>query len=688
MTANHDKPAPSDMKGHMLWNLNAKEIEAFTDFLLKRDKDTLDEIVAIDDSERTFANTFEPLIEDVIDSAAGSAIYIPSYISPIKDVRDASFASKKKMSEYGVEAFMRHDVYRALKALHTNKAEFDAMHPEAQRMLTRGIEHRERSGLGLDEAERAEVQRIKQELAKLCNEFQEVVQNDDTRLLFAADELEGMSQDFLDGLTKKDGQYEVTLKYPDIIPISRNCRTRETRRKLIEAKNAIGFPENLERMARIVSLRAELAAKLNFDTYAAYRLADRMAKNPEGVARFYDDLVPLAMDAGRREADEVIRRAGTEGDLIQPYDSGFYQREIEEETFSLDHEAMRRFFPLDNVMEGIMTIVERVIGVKLVEVGRIVDPVDSSAVRPSEELFSSMEGRGIVRDGQVAVWHEDAVPYRAEDAATGELLGYLVMDLHPRPHRYSHACMMTLQHASHTSYPVIGLLANFPKPTADGPACMRHSDVETLLHEVGHCMHDMVSTTRYGGVSGTSGIEQDAVELPSQWLEGFVWDREALKVLGRATDGEVLPNGDVDNLIASRRANKGLQTLRQVFFGQIDQYIHTHAELTADNLKESWTKLRAEISLTNEGPGCGLASFAHLVGGYDSAYYGYLWADVLAADCRVHGIDDAAHEAGMKFRREVLAVGGARDAADSVRAYLGRDAHARALLTELGLLKE
>ncbi|KAG9391852.1 Peptidase M3A/M3B [Carpediemonas membranifera] len=683
MLNREDKPATPH--GYMRWDLNAAEIEAMTALLIKRDEDILNKVVAIPDAERTFANTFEPLIEDVTDEAVGSSIYQPSYISPVASVRDASFAAKKAMSEYGVTSFMRQDVYDALVALKNNTREYDAMHPEARRMLDKAIEKRERSGLGLPEAQREKVKSIRSEIVKLCTEFQEVVQNDDTRVPFTKEELAGMSDDFLESLTHlDDGRYEVTLKYPDIIPIARQCTVRETRKKMSLAKGAVGYPENLERMSKIVSLRAELAELLSFNTYADYRLADRMAKSADGVHAFYEDLVPRVHPAASKEAQAILARSKTEGDLIAPWDMSFYQREIEEEQFSVDHEALRKYFPMDNVLDAITAIVDKVLHIKLEKVPARVQVAHTGDARVAQALYDDMAKNGIIEGDSIAVWHEDAVPFKASDES-GALLGYLIMDLHPRPHRYAHACMITLQPASHNSHAVIGLLANFPRPTEGKPACLRHSDVETLLHEVGHCLHDLSSETYYAGTSGTTGIEHDAVELPSQWFEGFAWDREALKLLGTSTDGVVISDAEIDNLLNSRKANKGLGIMRQVFFGQIDQYIHQNAGLSASDLKERYATMRAELTYTEEpAESCGLASFAHLVGGYDSAYYGYMWADVLAADCRLTGLDG---EGGRKFRKEVLSRGGARDAADSVRAFLGRDANAQAMLKELGLVE-
>eukprot|EP01104_Vermistella_antarctica_P009140 TRINITY_DN2328_c0_g1_i4.p1 TRINITY_DN2328_c0_g1~~TRINITY_DN2328_c0_g1_i4.p1 ORF type:complete len:318 (-),score=78.12 TRINITY_DN2328_c0_g1_i4:246-1199(-) len=288
------------------------------------------------------------------------------------------------------------------------------------------------------------------------------------------------------------------------------------------------------------------------------------------------------------------------------------------------------------------------------------------------------------------VWHKDVDMYRVHDTATNAFMGHFFLDLHPRQGKYGHAAVFPLQHGlvledGNKQYPAAAMVCNFTKPSPTAPSLLKHDEVVTFLHEFGHAVHGVCGHTKYGMFAGTS-TERDFVEAPSQLLENWGWEKEILtRLSSHYKDGTPLPETTIDKMLSAKRAMAGLLYRRQLFFAAFDQSCHTSAKV---NTQELWTTLRKEITLIPNTEGTnGAAAFAHITGGYDSSYYGYLWSEVYSADLFTRFKEEGilSTKLGKLYRDEVIGKGGSVDGMDMVRAFLGREPNQDAFLKSIGL---
>jgi Zn-dependent oligopeptidase len=344
-----------------------------------------------------------------------------------------------------------------------------------------------------------------------------------------------------------------------------------------------------------------------------------------------------------------------------------------EKEYAVDNEMLKEYYSLEMVMGEMLKIYEQVLSLKFTLV--------------SEEKL---------------VWHPDVHLYEVSDLGTNELVGHIYLDLFPREGKYSHAacfdiqpgCIMDLE-ASARQYPAAAMVANFSKPTATKPSLLKHDEVVTLFHELGHAMHDMCAKTKFSRFHGTS-VETDFVEAPSQMLENWCWDEKMLKRLSRhyLRPEETLSDELITQLVRAKNFNAGLLNLRQVFFGMFDMTIHSiqaplKEALNNESIDMLYSRLRKEIALIPQPENVTPASsFGHMMGGYDAGYYGYLWSQVFSADMfysrfKKEGLQDP--KVGLDYRHKVLGPGGSRDGMKSLVDFLGREPNSDAFMQSLGL---
>jgi len=605
--------------------------------------------------------------EDAEFSTVESVATFPGHVATDKALRDACTDADTKLSAYAVEAGSRKDVYVALSA-YAETDEAKALDGERRRCLDRKLRDFRRVGLHLDEATSEAVKTIDARCSELGIAFQKALSEENASFNFSLEELDGCPESYLTERKQEDGSYKLTLKYPCYIPVMERCKVAETRRKMEAAFNSRCKEGNAKILEELVQLRHRRAKLMGFETHADFITSIRMCGGGEKVKHFLSELgtklKPLL------ESDLQVLRQMKEADgypaaecEMNAWDRSFYCKRLEETKHKVDHEELKKYFPLDTVTEGLLQIYQGLLGLKF-------------------ERNAELE--------KVA-WHEDVRAYKVTDLASGADVGYFYLDLHPRDGKYGHAACFGLQPACQMAgkwqQPVAALVCNFAKPTAGKPALLEHGDVETFFHEFGHGMHQICSRAELAMFAGTR-VERDFVEAPSQMLENWVWQPEALGRMSKHHEtGEPIPAALMQALIDSRNANAGIFNMRQIMLASFDQAIHTAESVDTEAVFAQFTKDLMTVPAT---PGTNMAaSFGHLAGGYDAQYYGYMWSEVYSADMfksrfEAEGIFSPA--VGACYRNEILAPGGSRDATESLRAFLGRDPIQEPFLASKGLL--
>ena len=390
-----------------------------------------------------------------------------------------------------------------------------------------------------------------------------------------------------------------------------------------------------------------------------------MAKLPQNVWDFEDNLVEKLKEKARMDYDELltVKRAklGDESiDVIQPWESGYYNNILLKEKYDLDQNLVKEYFPTDEVIDGLFQIAQHLFGVEFEEVK---DP---------------------------SVWHKDVRMFNVKK--DGKIISRFYTDLFPRPNKYSHAACFPMIGGKETpegyQMPVATLVCNFPAPTADVPSLLTHSDVETFFHEFGHVLHNVLTTTKLSSHSGTS-VARDFVEAPSQIFENWTWNYDALILFAKNyKTGEVLPTDLFDKMVAAKNVGSGLSFTQQVFYGMIDFTLHDKYDPSSSTpTTEIVKELQNKITLYPYLEGTHMhAAFGHLMG-YAAGYYSYLWSLVYAQDMfsvfETNGIMDVT--TGLRYRDIILSTGGSRDELGMVVEFLGREPNQEAFFKSIGL---
>ncbi len=570
-------------------------------------------------------------------------------------LRDASSEAEKRLDEFSIESVMREDVFRLFDAVLKRG---EALDPESQRLLEKDHKSYIRNGLGVPAGpKRDRFKEIKKLLSDIGIKFQKTLNEENSGLWFTPEELDGVPEDIVNNFKKGEGEnagkVRMTFKYPDMFPTLKYAKSEEVRRRVFEqSENRCN--SNVPLFFKAIVLRDEAARILGYNNHAEFRIEDKMAKSPKMVDDFLDDLrirlTPGAVTELNKLKDlkeQDLKSRGREHEYDGRYylwDHRFYDRLMREQDYQLDQEKVAEYFPLHTTIEGMLHIFEELFGLVFVEI------IDADRDRISE-----------TGNGKEVVWHEDVQLFSVwNDESEGDgFVGYLYLDLFPRDGKYPHAANFNLQPGytdenGKRRYPATALVCNFSKPTPKKPSLLRHEDVVTLFHELGHGIHDLVSITTYSRFHGTSTV-RDFVEAPSQMLENWCWAPSQLKSLSRHysyvspefhtayVEGtgsderppETIPDDLINSIIKTKHVNEALFTLRQLHFGIFDMTVHepkSHEAVEKLHVSELFNQLRHDISKL-DGPealgagwdwGHGEATFGHLIGGYDAGYYGYL----------------------------------------------------------------
>ncbi len=597
------------------------------------------------------------------------------------ELREAYNAALPKITQYYAELGQNLALFNKFRALRA-APEFASLSGARQQIIENELRDFRLGGAELAEDKKARFLEIQERLAELSSRFSDNLldaTNDYTLLIEARETLAGLPEDVLQAAQEaaaaagKNG-WLFTLKAPSYLPLMQFADNRELRQKLyrVYATRASEFGkaewDNSSLMDEIIRLRAEEAALLGFANYGELSLASKMADTPEQVIAFMRELAQRARPFAERDLAELRDFARAELGLpeLHSWDVSYASEKLREQRYAFSEQAVKQYFPEDAVLAGMFRLVETIYGLRV-----------TPATAP--------------------VWHEDVKFFDIREA-DGALVGQFYLDLYARNSKRGGAWMddvITRRRLSdgRLQTPVAYLNCNFSAPVGGKSATFTHDEVITLFHEFGHGLHHLLTEVEDLGVSGINGVEWDAVELPSQFMENFCWEWAVLQGMTRHSEsGEILPRKLFDKMLAAKNFQSGLQTLRQIEFSLFDMLMHSHFRAGAgQSILGLLDTVRAEVAVLlppdfNRFP----HSFSHIfAGGYAAGYYSYKWAEVLSADAyslfEEHGVLNP--DTGAKFRAEILAMGGARPAMQSFAAFRGREPAIDALLRHHGLIE-
>lgn len=661
------------------WNHTPEEVIQLISGAIAKRKVISDEVAALFPAECNFDTVFARLAdaEGQFDVATQPLTFYQN-VATSKELRDASTQAEQLQKHFGIEESMRLDVFQAKVAaeenLHVSGA-FEKLTSEQQRLVEQMVLDGKRAGLALPEEERAKLAALQKELSQVVVEAMRNFNEEDGYLSCTRDELEGVPDDVISGYlkcTEDDKEvYHVTFKTPDIQPVFGFAISPVMRQRAYEAHES-KLVINVPLVTRVLDLRRRIATMLGYKTWADYITEVKMVKTGNAAQVFVDHLEAKLRPLGIKEHEILLALKKEEHEKrglpfdgkFYIWDHGYYNRCFVEKTLNLDVSLVKEYFPVSVVVSTVLSIYQNLLGVKFVE----------------------------VTDEKKDVWHADVQQFTVwETDAMNEssFVGYCYLDLFPRSAKYSHASVYSLHPgydlpSGARHYPLTVMVANLAKPMPERPALMRHHDVTTFFHEMGHVFHNLLSQTRYSRFHGTA-VALDFGEAPSQMLENWCWEPEVLKKMSsHYRTQEPLPAGLIEKIIQSRYVNVGLFYLRQLFLAKFDLKVHTDKE-PADYTK-LWAEMRETISFLKSGePQPGHCSFSHIIHGYDVGYYGYTYSLVFATDMyrTVFKKDPLDPVLGQLYRNKILLPGGSRDEMVMLNDFLGRQPNSDAFLDEI-----
>jgi Zn-dependent oligopeptidase len=577
-------------------------------------------------------------------------------------VRDAGQEAEERISKWRVGVAFRDDLYRAVRAF-AETDEAAALEGERRRLLEFWLRDFRRAGQELTPERRAELEGLRNRLVELEVAFQRNVNEYRDQIDVTRDELAGLPDDYVDRLSPGagEGTYRVSLDYPELNPFLEQARDRSLREQLFRKHWNRSVEANRPLLAEALGLRQRIAELLGHPTWAHYSMELKMAGKPQRVADFYAELIPKIADATEREVETLASAMKADGQdaQLQIWDWRYYDDQARR-ALGIDQSLVSEYLPLEAVIDGMFEITAAVLGL---------------SYRQVEETHA---------------WHESVRLYEIRNAG-GELIAHFYADLFPREGKFGHAAAYQLvvgHRRADGEYerPVSAIVANFTPPSGDRPSLLTHREVETLFHEYGHILHMSLTHAEFARFSGAE-TEWDFVEAPSQIMQHWIWDASVLRRFARHyRTGEPMPEKLAAQLVGARMLNVGIKTATQAFYGALDLGLHA-----GDASPDLDDVLRSTYAVTRmpypEGTFM-LSGFAHVMGGYDAGYYGYMWSEVIGDDMfgrfAREGILSPA--VGADYRREILEPNGSRSADDLVRAFLGREPSNEAFLRLRGML--
>ena len=640
-------------------------------------KSDIDEIVS-NSEVPTFKNTIEALEFAGQQLERISAIFFNLNSAETNDeIQKIAQEVSPLLAEFSNDITLNESLFERIKTVYEQKDMFQ-LTVEQKTLLDKKYKSFSRNGANLPKSKKKKLREIDKELSKLKLQFGEnVLAETNAYELHVTDEaqLKGLPESALEEAqhlaeTKGKKGWIFTLQYPSYIPFMTYAENRELRKQLAIAFGAKGFQKNQynneEIVLKIAKLRHERANLLGYKTHAHYVLEERMAKNPETVNHFLHELLDKAKPAAQREFANLQQFAKElDGiDTLEKWDGAYYSEKLKQKLFNLDDEKLKPYFKLENVIAGVFMVAEKLYGLRFEEVHNI------------------------------DKYHRDVLTYKVLDG-TNHLVAIFYADFFPREGKRNGAWMTSFKpqyiKEEENERPHISIVCNFTKPTKTKPSLLTFNEVTTLFHEFGHALHGMLANTTYPSLSGTS-VFWDFVELPSQVLENWCYEKEALELFAKHYQtGESIPMELIEKIKESATFHEGMQTLRQLSFGLLDMGWHGQDPSAITNVKQQELKAFEGTQLYPDvAENCMSTSFSHIFqGGYSSGYYSYKWAEVLDADAFEYFKEQGIFSKTVadKFKNFVLSQGGTEDPMVLYKRFRGKEPNPEALLRRAGLIE-
>lgn len=667
--------------------LTPEKIEADIEAALLEGQAEIDAICKVAGEAATFENTFLAL--EAAGETLGRAWGRIEHLTSVKDseaLREAHRKMLPKVTEYSSRIPLNAELWAALKAF-AEKPESAALTGVQKRFFDETLEDFRQAGADLPEEKKSRLEALNKELAEKTKSYSdnvldstnayELLIDDEARLSGLPDSAKAAARQSAKSKghgTDEKPVWRFTLQIPSYLPVLKYADDAGLRKEVYEAAALIGFKDkwdNTELIREILKLRSEKAQLLGKDSFADQVLQRRMAKTGENALAFVEDLYGKSKDAFDRELDEleafVAEQTGQPKDRLEPWDGTYWAEKLRVSKYDFDDEALRPYFPIDGVLDGMFRIAERIFGLK---------------IQPHEGPENS--------------WHSDVKLYDLCDAS-GDLLGYFYADWHPREEKRGGAWMNYLDtgvpQPDGSRTPHVGLITgNMTEPVDGKPALLLHYEVETVFHEFGHLLHHLLGKVDIKSLNGVN-VAWDFVELPSQIMENWCWNRESLDQFARHYEtGEPIPEALFEKMVAARNFQSAMTMMRQLSLGKMDLELHLHPADYLDGdldakIRKSLEGYLADFKTT---PKSIVRRFGHLFSGpvgYAAGYYSYKWAEVLDADAFTRFEQEGIfnEETGKAFRECVLSKGNSDDPAKLFEDFMGREPDAKALLVRSGL---
>jgi len=601
---------------------------------------------------RTIENTLVPYDEALrcLD-ASGSQSSLMESVHPDSALRDAAEKTTQAIAAYGTELSLDRRVYDALSSIDLSKAD-----AETKFYVGRELRDMRLSGVDKDDATRAKLKTLNDEIVKEGQEFDRNIRENVRTIQVKPADLTGMPQDYIDGhKPDANGMVTIDINYPDYIPVMTYCTNDDVRHRLYMEYNNRAYPKNVDALAHLIASRDSMASMVGYTTYADYAMATRMAKDAKTVRDFIDKIVAVSGPAQERDYAILLKRKQKDvpgATVVNSWESGYYSELVKRSQYDFDSQSIRPYLPYPQVVKGVLAVNSQMYGVRF-------EPVKNAPV-----------------------WHPEVEVYNVYDGQ--KLLGRIYLDMHPRPNKYNHAAQFDITTGVEgVQIPEAALVCNLPGDKPGDPGLCTIDDVNTMFHEFGHLMHTVFAGHRRW--VGTSGIrtERDFVEAPSQMLEEWMRDPKVLQSFTKNyKTGEPVPTDMVMKMRRAQDFAKGLGVRRQMVYADLSLSIYDKdpAQVNVDAISKELVDKYQKYPFV-DGTHF-YTSFGHL-NGYSAAYYTYMWSLVIAKD--MFGAFDHQNlldpAVPTRYRKTILEMGGSKPAADMVADFLGRpfsfDAYAR-----------
>ena len=662
-------------------NIHAGDVEATLDAVLQQARKTVDEVL-INNEQPTWQSLVLPM--EALDAAIDKVWSPVSHLNSVMnsdELRVAYNACLPKLSQFGTELGQNEDLYNTYKKL-ADSHHYTDLDMAQKKVIDNALRDFRLSGVELSQQDRERFKQISQSLTELTAKFEENLldaTHDWKKHITDETVLAGLpesTKDMAAQIAKRDDLegWLFTLDFPSYMPVMSYADDRDFRQEMYTAfatkasdqGPSAGKWDNTTIMADILKLRHELAQLIGFDNHAERSLTTKMAQSPQHVLDFLTDLATRTKSIAEQEFDELKAYANETAGMteLEAWDVTYFAEKLRQQRYSISQEELKPYFPEDKVVAGLFAVVNKLYGLEIKE------------------------------RNDIDVWHKDVRFFDIFDGK-GELRGQFYLDLYARNHKRGGAwmdeCLVRRQTEEGIQTPVAFLTCNFSEPVGNKPALFTHDEVTTLFHEFGHGLHHMLTKIHHAGVSGINGVAWDAVELPSQFMENWAWEREALDLIsGHYETGEVLPQDLFDKMIAARNFQSAMIMVRQLEFSLFDFRLHLEFNPDqANQVDKILAEVREQVAVVKPPKFNRFAhSFSHIfAGGYAAGYYSYKWAEVLSADAfskfEEKGIFDRA--TGIEFLEAILEQGGSREPMELFIEFRGREPEIDALLRHSGI---